>query len=206
MRSPYRTKRSIFSISNLRATKFWMILCRSASEFIRMRRKELPFNLWSLPFAAIPSADVCLLIFPSSCSITAANDSTSASLARISCAVPAFAFRSKEFLARARFCFFVFRTSRFSRMSAMVRSAIFLLCPEMKSVDSTADEGSHYERGEEASCASICAFHSRSRVARGTPDCWSLSPASVLRSRALYHFLCIQLPSSSRFCFSNQWS
>ncbi len=163
---PYQTKHSIFSISNLRATKFWMILCHSTSKFICMQRKELPFNLWSLPFAAIPSADICLLIFPSSCLITAANDLTSTLLAQISCAVPAFAFHSKEFLACTRFCFFVFRTSCFSRMSAMVRSAIFLLCPEMKSVDSTMDKGSHYECSEEASCASICAFHSCSRVAR----------------------------------------
>ena len=171
MRSPYRTKRSSFSISNFRATKFWTIRCRSASEFIRKRRKELPFNWLSFPFAVIPSADVFLLIFASSCAITAANDSTSASLARSSSAVPVLAFRSKVFLARAWFCFFVLRTSRFSMMSAIAQSARFLPCPEMKSVDNTEGERLHYERGEEASCASICAFHSRSRVARGTPAC-----------------------------------
>ena len=179
MRSPYRTKRSSFSISNLRATKFWMILCRSASEFIRRRRKVLPFNLRSLSFAVTPSADVCLLILSSSCVITDANDSTSASLTRISCESPALAFRSKVFLARVRFCFFVLRTSRFSRISAMARSAIFLPCPEMKLVNSTAGERLHYELGAEASCASICAFHSRSRVDWGTPDSWSLSFASI---------------------------
>jgi hypothetical protein len=179
MRSPYRTKRSSFSISNLRATKFWIILCRSASEFIRRRRKVLPFNLSSFPLAVIPSADVCLLILSSSCAITAANDSISASLARISCAVPPFTFHSKVLLACARFSFFFLRTSFFSRMSAIARSAIFLLCPATKSVDSTVGGQLYYERGEEASCASICAFHSRSRVARGTPDRWSLSFASI---------------------------
>ena len=140
MRSPYRTKRSSFSISNLRETKFWTIRCRSASEFIRKRRKELPFNRWSFPFAVIPSADVFLLIFASSCAITSSSELTSASLAQISCAVPAPAFRFKVVFARARFCFLVLRISRFSRMSAMVRSAIFLLCPETKSVDSTECE------------------------------------------------------------------
>ena len=179
MWSPYRTKRSIFSISNLRATKFWMILCRSASEFIRRRRKVLPFNLLSLLFAAIPRADVCLLILPSSCAITSSTDWTSAWLARISSAAPSLDFCSKAFLARARISFFALRTSHFLRMSAMARSALFLLCPEMKSMDNTASEQSHYKRSAEASCASICAFHSCSRVDRGTPDCWSLCLASI---------------------------
>ena len=192
MRSPYRTKRSSFSISNLRATKFWMILCRSASEFIRRRRKVLPFKLRSLSFAVIPSADFCLLILSSSCVITDSNDSISASLAWISCASPAFAFRSKVFLARPRFSFFFLRTSCFSRISAMARSAVFLPCPERKSVDSTAGERLHYELGAEASCASICAFHSCSRVGTGTLDCWSLSTASNRRRKALEYFLCIQ--------------
>ena len=179
MRSPYRTKRSIFSISNLRATRFWMILCRSVSEFIRRRRKVLPFNLLSLLVAVIPRAAVWLLILPSSCAITPSNDSTCSPLARISCAAPVFAFCSEAFLTRARVSLFVLRTSRFSRMSAMARSAIFLLCPEMNSMDSTVGERFHYERGAEASCASICAFHSCSRVSRGTPDCWSLRLASL---------------------------
>jgi hypothetical protein len=179
MWSPYQTKCSSFSISNLCATKFWIILCHSTSEFIHRQRKVLPFNLSSFPLAVILSADVCLLILSSSCAITATNDLISASLAQISCAVPPFTFHSKVLLARARFSFFFLRTSFFSRMSAIAQSAIFLLCPATKSVDSTVGGQLYYECGEEASCASICAFHLHSRVARGTPDCWSLSFVSI---------------------------
>ncbi len=206
MWSPYWTKCSSFSISNLHATKFQMILCRSTSKFICRWRKSLPFNLWSFPFVVILSADVCLLILSSSCLITTSNDLTSTSLAWISCAVPAFAFCSKAFLACPRCSFFVLRISFLSRMSAITWSAVFLLCPEMKSVDRTAGEWLHYKCGAEASCVSICTFHLHSRVARGTPDCWSLRLASVWWLRALVIFLCTQRPISSRFCFSNQWS
>jgi len=138
MWSPYRTKHSSFSISNLHATRFWMILCHSTSKFICRQRKVLPFNLYCVPFAVVPSADVCLLTLSSNCVITVTSDLTSASLAQISCAVLVFAFHSKVFLACTRFNFFVLRTFFFSRMLAIVRSAIFLLCPEKKLVDSTA--------------------------------------------------------------------
>ena len=179
MQSPYQTKQSIFSISNLHATKFWMILCCSASEFICRRRKVLPFNLLSLLFAVILRADVCLLILPSSCAITSSTNWTSAWLAQISSAALSLDFCSKAFLAHARISFFALRTSHFLRMLAMAQSALFLLCPEMKSMDNTVSKQSYYECGAEASCASICAFHLCSRVDRGTPDCWSLCLASI---------------------------
>lgn len=140
MRSPYRTNRSSFSISNFRETKFRMILSRSAREFIRRRRKSLPFNLESFPFAVIPRASVSRLILTSRCVVIAANDSTSASLASISWAVPARDVRSKAFLACKRFLFFFLRISCFSRILAIARSAIFLLCPEIKSVGGSLRE------------------------------------------------------------------
>ena len=121
-----------------------MIFSRSASEFIHRRRKVLPFKRDRLPFAVMPKVAISRVIFPSSSVIMAVRDSTSASLARISWPVPSFAFRSNAFFACVRFCFFFLRMFCFSRMLEIVRSAIFLLCPEMKSVNSTVGNSNDY--------------------------------------------------------------